>query len=618
MAQKELQEEKNMLADTVEDLRKTVEQCGTESEKEHNYDLQDSNQPDSLTSNSSFHSTQDELELPVSQTDKVTEEEEPERGKARRKEEIHSLHQAFESVRVKLIETREERRSLQVQRQPECLREYNVEVREKEREAELMDSLAELQAKLSDTQERFHQALEEVEELRVQIGLGDNNERQEQQARALMLEHEVKQLRAQLLQSESQNRNFLLQIKHLEQALRRAEVKHKENELQSIQHEEAQEEIKMLQAALRGTVSVEAAAKDFKDMKGELSEVISGLQRRLLELSHSYSDTKSQLSAAQKELSVSSASTSPTSEQQQEQSEALKRVEEIKACLLETESKYFAAQQEISQLQQEAEKQLDNSVTLTDHTQVVAALGNAIKDLEKELESVKEQLQLKTSQLDALQNGFSTNKSLDDSVLLLERDMLKDQLKGEVSHLTEILQGALRKQDEMALEAADAWQQARNYRAEGEALQELMMSREKDNQSLSNRLAESQDAVHQLKQLVENHVASEREKNKRIDDLSREVCKLKDALNSLSQLSYNSSSPSKRQQQNQQQETMQQQIKQLQYQLADSKKQHQEIVSVYRMHLLYAAQGQMDEDVQKALKQILIMCKMPSQVKKAC
>ena len=53
-----------------------------------------------------------------------------------------------------------------------------------------------------------------------------------------------------------------------------------------------------------------------------------------------------------------------------------------------------------------------------------------------------------------------------------------------------------------------------------------------------------------------------------IDDLSREVGKLKDALNSLSQLSYSSGSPSKRQQQNQQLETMQQQVKQLQYQLA--------------------------------------------------
>lgn len=42
------------------------------------------------------------------------------------------------------------------------------------------------------------------------------------------------------------------------------------------------------------------------------------------------------------------------------------------------------------------------------------------------------------------------------------------------------------------------------------------MSREKENQTLTTRLAESLDAVCQLKQLVENHVASEREKNKRV------------------------------------------------------------------------------------------------------
>ena len=61
--------------------------------------------------------------------------------------------------------------------------------------------------------------------------------------------------------------------------------------------------------------------------------------------------------------------------------------------------------------------------------------------------------------------------------------------------------------------------QARENRAEREALQELVMSREKENQTLTSRLAESQDAVSQLKQLVENHVASEREKNKRVSNL---------------------------------------------------------------------------------------------------
>lgn len=58
--------------------------------------------------------------------------------------------------------------------------------------------------------------------------------------------------------------------------------------------------------------------------------------------------------------------------------------------------------------------------------------------------------------------------------------------------------------------------QARESGAEREALQELATSREEENQTLSSRLAEAQDGVSQLKQLVENHVASEREKNKRV------------------------------------------------------------------------------------------------------
>lgn len=49
------------------------------------------------------------------------------------------------------------------------------------------------------------------------------------------------------------------------------------------------------------------------------------------------------------------------------------------------------------------------------------------------------------------------------------------------------------------------------------------MSKEKENQTLTTKLAESQDAVCQLKQLVENHVASEREKNKRVSNDSKLV-----------------------------------------------------------------------------------------------
>ncbi|XP_054468166.1 ankycorbin isoform X2 [Anoplopoma fimbria] len=679
-----LHEERNMLLETIEDLKQSVEQRLTgpemETKVEHSFtasaalvsalqakitaltlenqqlaskhkkhpslqaseDLNDTSRPNSMASNSSFHSTKDEFEsLPQVEREDGSggvsvrrEEEESEGGRGGSKEEIRLLRQALESVQVKLLETRKENRSLHAQLEPERGREREEDdsVREKGREEELMESLAELQSKLTDTQERYHQAVEEVEDLRLQMerGGGELMEKQEVQRRtSSTLEHEVKQLRALLVQSGSEQENAALRIRQLEEALRRVEeerrsLKEKEQRTAQIEglYKEAQEEIRMLQEALRGTVPVEAAAKDFEEMKAGLNEVIAGLQRRLLELSHSFSETKSQLSAAQKQLAESRADSSPSSEEKQVEVLNIK-VEELQTLLGETEKKHSAALEEISLLKQEAEAQAQNSVTLADHTQVMSSLGNAIKELESQSETLKEQLHQKILQVEALQNRLTAEKDVtpDDSVSRTEHDTSQQQLEGEVNRLTQLLQGALRKQDEMALEATDAWQKARENGAEREALQELMMSREKENQTLTTKLAESQDAVCQLKQLVENHVASEREKNKRIDDLSREVGKLKDALNSLSQLSYSAGSPSKRQQQNQQLsqqlETLQQQIKQLQYQLAESKKQHHEIVSVYRMHLLYAVQGQMDEDVQKALKQILMMCKMPSQAKEA-
>ncbi|XP_040054270.2 ankycorbin isoform X2 [Gasterosteus aculeatus] len=670
-----LHEERNMLLETIEDLKQSVEQTGPQPETrvEHSFtasaalvralqskitaltlenqqlasklkrhpslqasdDQKDNSRPNSMASNSSFHSTQDEFEpLPRGEREDVPvggEEEESEGGRAAvSREEIRLLRQALESVQVKLLETRKENRSLHAQLKPEREEEEEGGVTEKGREEELMESLAELQAKLTDTQERYHQAVEEVEDLREQVerGGGEPVEERELQRRASSaLEHEVRQLRALLVQSGSEQEDAAQRIGLLEEALRRVEeerrsLKEKEQRTAQIEglYTEAQEEIRMLQEALRGTVPVEAAAKDFEEMKAELNEVIAGLQRRLLELSHSFSETKSQLGAAQKQLAESSAASgSPSAEHQQVQV-LHSKAEELQALLAEAEEKHAAAQEEICLLKQEAEAQAQSSVALSDHAQVMSSLGSAIKELESQSETLKEQLRLKTLQVEALQNRLTAEKDVtpDDSVSRADHENAQEQLRGEVNHLTQLLQGALRKQDEMALEAADAWQKARENRAEWEALQEQVMSTEKEHQTLTTRLAESQDAVCQLKQLVENHVASEREKNKRIDDLSREVAKLKDALNSLSQLSYSSGPPSKRLQQNQQLETLQQQIKQLQYQLAESKKQHHEIVSVYRMHLLYAVQGQMDEDVQKALKQILMMCKMPSQAKEAC
>ncbi|CAB1352246.1 unnamed protein product [Coregonus sp. 'balchen'] len=581
---------------------------------------EDSSHPNSMNSNTSYHTnhkspsetllqpqgTEEEdmskasaLELSSSSL-RQKEEESWDGGKEGGEEEIRLLRESLGRVQSKLQETRKENFTLHARLKPE--QEEVTTTREGE---VLLESLAELQAKLTETQEKHQQAREEVLALRAHIerggGGGSETTGQELQRLRSSLEQEVKELRSQLAQSGQQRERDVGRIREQEARLKAVDDSgDREKCLLVDRYKEAQEEIRMLQEALRGTVPVEAAAKDFEEMKGELGSVIDGLQRRLLELSKSYSEANSELSSTRNQLeetrAVKSKPGSPVASPDKEQDTLRSRVEELQALLADTQSKYSASLEEIALLKQEAEAEAQESVALSDHTQVVSSLGSAIKDLEGQADALRQQLSQRTLQVDALQNRLTMEKehTPEDSISQLEHEQMSEGLEKEMGNLTQLLQGALRKQDEMALEAAAAWQELKEGRSEREALQELAISREKENHTLSTKLREAKDAIAQLKKLVEEHVSSEREKNKKIDDLSREVGKLKDALNSLSQLSYSAGS-AKRQQtlQQQQLDNLLQQVKQLQYQLG----------------------GQMDEDVQKALKQILMMCKLPTEAK---
>ncbi|KAI4879667.1 hypothetical protein NFI96_031998, partial [Prochilodus magdalenae] len=603
--------------------------------------------PNSFDSNVSYHSTHadfdyssdlhnqtgDELELSeVSALDKSSLLDEAEHMKGASEEEILLLRDALQSLQVKLHESRLENHSLQARLKP------NSHTEEIGNEG-ISESVAELKANLAETQQKYQDVLEEVQALRAERRAGAASQGEDQVVQKFQylkgcLEQEVKDLKAKVAQLQEEKTHDASLIKGLEARLQsgsmgedeRQELKNsysvlvenvnQEKSLLIEKYKEAQKEIKILQQALCGTVPVEAAAKDFEEMKAELGDVIEGLQRRLLELSKSYSEAKSELSTARSHLQAKASESRERSDvvvftkeqhEQKLQEQALK-MKDVQNTLKDTEIKFQAALKEIAQLKHDAEAQAQSSVSLTDHTQVVASLGNAIKNLEAEVETLKEQLSQKTSQVDTLQNRLTVEKDVnpDVSVSRLEHEQLRESMEGKVNHLTSLLQDALRKQDEMALEVTAAWQEVKDGRKEKQAAQKLALSREQENNAVNSKYKEAQDAIMQLKKQVENHVSSERDKNKKIDDLSKEVGKLKDALNSLSQLSYTTSTPKR--QQSQQVDSLQQQIKQLQYQLAvsyklllhssciwfwikESKKQHHEIVSVYRMHLLYAVQA---------------------------
>ncbi|KAG5270300.1 hypothetical protein AALO_G00191110 [Alosa alosa] len=181
----------------------------------------------------------------------------------------------------------------------------------------------------------------------------------------------------------------------------------------------------------------------------------------------------------------------------------------------------------------------------------------------------------------------------------------KQRLEEEVQELGERLSGLAEQYEELYRETAlrrDAETQAR---AEADSLQAKSTTIEGEIRELKERYDGSLHTIGELQKRIQMSSEQTEAKDKRITELLADVERLKQALNGLSQLAYSGSAPNKRQAQHI--DALQAQVKSLQQQLADAERQHREVVSIYRTHLLSAAQGHMDEDVQAALLQIIRM-----------
>ncbi|KYO28988.1 ankycorbin isoform B [Alligator mississippiensis] len=345
-------------------------------------------------------------------------------------------------------------------------------------------------------------------------------------------------------------------------------------------YKEGQEEIKRLQDKLKTQVQLETS-----DEAGEIKEaqarMIDELNRQVSELSQLYEDAQTELESYKKGKAVENVALDYVPREEHEKLMELANLLKDKAEneLSEMKSQYTKVVDETGQLKQLIDAQKQNSVATAEHLQVVNALRSAAEEMQEEINELKEKLIHKETEIGKLQKELLEEKAAVNEAMVPRTSYEKLQTSLEVLQLKE----------------------------EKESIQTLLQAKEQEKNGLQQKFHQAQEDLLEMKKFSESSSKLEEDKDKRISEMSKEVSKLKEALNSLSQLSYSSSAPKR---QSQQLEALQQQVKQLQNQLAETKKQHQEIVSVYRMHLLYAVQGQMDEDVQKVLKQILTMCKI--------
>uniref|UniRef100_A0A8C5U5Z2 Uveal autoantigen with coiled-coil domains and ankyrin repeats n=1 Tax=Malurus cyaneus samueli TaxID=2593467 RepID=A0A8C5U5Z2_9PASS len=286
-------------------------------------------------------------------------------------------------------------------------------------------------------------------------------------------------------------------------------------------------------------------------------------------------------------------------------------VEELREALSRKEESYGKETLRVQELQQELAELHKSSVPLVEYTQLKEMLEGEVTAIKCSLKEKEAEAQAKSEEVLRLQAELQMSQQVvaelqgREAAAVEEYGSMKSALEAQVSSMAGQLATVSQKYEQACEEARQARRSELALKDEKELLQLRSCSIEQEIKDQKERCDKSLTTIMDLQKRIQESAKQVEAKDNKITELLNDVERLKQALNGLSQLTYTTGIPSKRH--NQQVELLQSQVKTLQQQLADAKRQHQEVVSVYRTHLLSAVQGHMDEDVQAALLQIIRM-----------
>uniref|UniRef100_A0A3Q1J7I2 Uveal autoantigen with coiled-coil domains and ankyrin repeats b n=1 Tax=Anabas testudineus TaxID=64144 RepID=A0A3Q1J7I2_ANATE len=360
-------------------------------------------------------------------------------------------------------------------------------------------------------------------------------------------------------------------------------------------HQEVEEEFRSKFEELnQKLVSLEQQHKEVTHQKSELqdqnalcSTQIQNLQERLKSELTRIATYDTELKALHDAMQQAQLDCKKAREAQQEETQ--------RVCALQKELQEHCGEHS-SLLQQHASTKEDLQAEIT-------RLQMALREEEENNAQRAEDVSALQSELLQATQALEEIRYKEDQMNQLKKQ--KQQLEEEAANLSNKLLSLAEECKSAQQEATQAREGERKARIEMEAVQEKGRAIEREIRELKERYDQSLSTICDLQRRIQTSAQQTEAKDKKITELLTDVERLKQALNGLSQLAYTSNTPNKRQTQHI--DTLQAQIKSLQQQLADAERQHREVVSIYRTHLLSAAQGHMDEDVQAALLQIIRM-----------
>ncbi|XP_006866598.1 PREDICTED: uveal autoantigen with coiled-coil domains and ankyrin repeats isoform X2 [Chrysochloris asiatica] len=490
--------------------------------------------------------------------------------------------------------------------------EYMSLKEHEEKMGTVSDSLRKVQENSAEISANYRKGQEEIGRLHAEI---------EAQKKELDTIQECIKLKyAPIISLEECERKFKAAEKELKDQLseqtqrysaREEEAKKYKQEVEELKNEilSLQKELKEKNVLIENSHELERAVnrktedlgKQLKDLSQKYTEVKNEKEK----LAEENAKRTSEILAVQTRLQTQSVPL--------EQFEALKKslkgtIENLREELQDKQRCYEKEQQAVTKLQQMLENQKNSSVPLVEHLQTKEAFEKEVRVMKASLKEKEAESQNKTEEVSKLQSEVHNTKQAlkkletREVVDLSKFKSMKSDLEMQISNLNEKLANLNRKYEDACEEVLHAKKKELFAKDEKELLH---FSIEQEIQDQRERCDKSLTTVTELQRRIQESAQQIEAKDKKITELLNDVERLQQALNGISQLTYMSGTPTKRQ--SHLVETLQHQVESLQQQLADADRQHQEVIAIYRTHLLSAAQGHMDEDVQAALLQIIQM-----------
>ncbi|NWV01761.1 ANR24 protein, partial [Upupa epops] len=221
----------------------------------------------------------------------------------------------------------------------------------------------------------------------------------------------------------------------------------------------------------------------------------------------------------------------------------------------------------------QAQVEAQGRVPRDEHARVTAALeeqAQALRERAARLEALAEAKGREAARLEA---------ELASAVPRGQHEAVQAELRAEASALAQRLGELSRRHEKTCEEVFRVQRQALFMKSERQAAEERLAAAQK-------QLVEAQDESRRLRELrgqAEDSVRLVRERDRKITELSKEVFRLKEALNALPESRGPAQSPPDT-------AGLQARIRELEQKLVETEKHHSKVVTLYRSHLLHAVQ----------------------------